>query len=299
VRFVILEAPSILGLKPSGVEKLPEALLAARLGEKLDARLGGRIESRIPYNAERDPESLVLNVPALVEFSPRLADGVEAILAQSEFPIVLGGDCSILLGTALALRRRGGYGLLFIDGHADFYQPEAEPNGEAASMDLALVTGRGPEVLANLEGRKPLISDQDAVVLGYRDAEEQATYGSQSLPPELLAFDFASVRRRGANAVAREATTHLTRSSGPPAGFWIHIDADVLDDDIMPAVDYRLPGGLSWEELSTVLRTAFQTGRVVGLELTVYNPVLDPAGSGAQGLANAIALAATTSHGQS
>ena len=60
---------------------------------------------------------------------------------------MLGGDCSILLGNLLALRRRGRYGLLFVDGHADFYHPEANPNGEAASMDLAFATGRGPEVL--------------------------------------------------------------------------------------------------------------------------------------------------------
>jgi arginase len=291
--FVILEAPSVLGLTPSGVERLPEALLAAGLADRLGARLGGRVLPRIPYQRVRDPETLVLNVAALVEFSPRLADGVEAILSHGDCPIVLGVDCSILLGTALALRRRGRYGLLFIDGHADFYQPEAEPDGEAASMDLALASSRGPEVLTNLEGRQPLIRDEDVVLLGYRDAEEQAAHGSQPLPPDLLAFDLANIRRDGAEATAQAAIRHLTRPDGPAEGFWIHVDADVLDDDIMPAVDYRLPGGLSWEELSTALRIAFQSGRVVGLELTVYNPALDRDGSGARGLANAIGLAAT------
>jgi arginase len=290
--FVILEAPSVLGLKPSGVEKLPGALLAAGLGDRLGARLDGRVSPRLAYQRLRDPETLVLNVPALVEFSPRLADAVESILEQADFPIVLGGDCSILLGTALALRRRGRFGLLFIDGHADFYQPEAEPDGEAASMDLALATGRGPEVLTNLEGRQPLVRDEDVALVGYRDAEEQATHGSQPLPNDLLAFDLASLRREGAEAIARAAIGHLTRPDGPAEGLWIHVDADVLDDDIMPAVDYRLPGGLSWDELSTVLRMAFQSGRAVGLELTVYNPALDPDGSGARGLANAIGLAA-------
>ena len=73
------------------------------------------------------------------------------MLDAGDIPIVLGGDCSILLGNLLALRGRGRYGLLFIDGHADFYQPDAEPNGEAASMDLALATGRGPHVVADRE----------------------------------------------------------------------------------------------------------------------------------------------------
>lgn len=73
------------------------------------------------------------------------------MLDRGEFPVVL--DCSIMLGNLLALRRRGRFGLLFRDGHADPYQPEAEPNGEAASMDLALATGRGPAVVADLVGR--------------------------------------------------------------------------------------------------------------------------------------------------
>jgi arginase len=90
---------------------------------------------------------------------------------MGEFPVVLGGDCSIMLGCLLALRRRGRHGLLFLDGHADFYQPEAEPDGEAASMELALATGRGPVVVTDLEGRRPLVRDEDVVVLGRRDAE--------------------------------------------------------------------------------------------------------------------------------
>ena len=79
------------------------------------------------------------------------------MLAAGEFPLVLGGDCSILLGAMLALKRRGRFGLLFIDGHADFYQPAANPNGEAASMDFAFATGYGPALLTDLEHRGPLV----------------------------------------------------------------------------------------------------------------------------------------------
>jgi arginase len=82
-------------------------------------------------------------------------------LDRGEFPLILGGDCSILLGATLALKRRGRFGLLFIDGHADFYQPAANPNGEAASMDLAFVTGYGPSPLTDLEGRGPLVGVED------------------------------------------------------------------------------------------------------------------------------------------
>jgi arginase len=122
--FAIVEAPSMLGLKPNGVERLAQTLLANGLADRLCARHGGRVEAP-PYRAERDPETLTLNAREIRDYSPRLADAVGATLDTGALPIVLGGDCSILLGSMLALRRRGRYGLLFIDGHTDFYQPEA------------------------------------------------------------------------------------------------------------------------------------------------------------------------------
>jgi arginase len=284
--YAIVEAPSHLGLRAEGVEALPEALLAAGLAERLGARRAGG-PAAPAYDPQIDPETGILNPGGLRDYSPRLADAVGAVLDRDEIPIVLGGDCSILLGSALALRRRGRYGLLFLDGHADFYQPEAEPTGEAASMDLALVTGRGPEIVTNLEGRRPLVRDEDTVVFAFRDAEQAAAEGSQPLPPTLLAMDLVTVRERGVEQAAGEALAHLEREDGG-TGFWIHLDADVLDDAIMPAVDYRLPDGLSWDELSGVLRVAMTSPRAVGLEITIFNPTLDRHGLIARGLVDAL-----------
>ncbi len=272
-KTAILEAPSILGLKPTGVERLPEALLRNRLAERIHARRAGCVVPDAPYSSWRDPETQTLNARAIATYSVKLADAVERLILSGDFPVVLGGDCSIVLGPTLALRRRGRYGLLFIDGHADFYQPEANPNGEAASMDLAFATGRGPSLVTNLEGRAPLVKDEDTVVFGFRDADEQAHYGSQPLPPSIRAYDLASIRRLGIAHAAAQAVAHLSRSE--LAGFWIHVDADCLDDAIMPAVDYRIPGGLSAEELMTVLRAALASGRAAGIEIAIYNPALD------------------------
>jgi arginase len=229
----------------------------------------------------------MLNPGGLRDYASRLADAVDAVLDDGAFPIVLGGDCSILLGNTLALRRRGRYGLLFLDGHADFYQPEAERTGEAASMELALVTGRGPEIVTNLEGRRPLVRDEDVVVFGFRDAEHAAAEGSQPLAPTLRAMDLLAVRERGVERATRDALAHLERKDGP-AGFWIHLDVDVLDDAIMPAVDYRLPAGLNWDELTAVLRVALASDRAVGLEITIFNPTLDADGRIALALVDAL-----------
>jgi arginase len=276
-RFSILEAPSILGLRPTGVEDLPAALEAAGLRAGLNAEHAGRVEPP-PYDPERDSETLLLNPGGLRTYALELAEAVSRVLRRERFPVVLGGDCSNLLGVMLTLRRMGRYGLFFIDGHADFYQPAAEPSGEAASMDLAIVSGRGPEILTDLAGLKPLVRDEDIVAFGYRDAEQQREYGSQDIQETAIhTFPLDQVRAAGVANAARRALDALRIDQ--LSGFWIHLDADVLDDAIMPAVDYRLPGGLSWDELTALLKILVESGAAAGLNVGIFNPRLDPDGS--------------------
>jgi arginase len=284
--YAIVEAPSHLGLRAEGVEGLPDALLAWGFAERLGARRACRLPAPA-FDPRIDPATRMLNPCGLREYSARLADVVGAVLDSGDFPIVLGGDCSILLGCALALRRRDRYGLLFLDGHADFYEPDTEPAGEAASMELALVTGRGPELITNLENRRPLVLDEDVVVFAHRDADRAAAEGSRPLPQTLHAIDLTNVRQRGIERAANDAIAHLERTGGP-RGFWMHVDADVLDDSIMAAVDYRLPGGLSSDELSFVLRAASTSPHAVGMEITIFNPTLDPDGATARRLVDAL-----------
>jgi arginase len=291
-RYAIIEAPSILGLKPTGVDRLPQALLDNRLAERLEARYAGRVEP-LPYSDERDAATGTLNARAIADWSPRLADAIGRVLDGAEFPVVLGGDCSILLGAMLALKRRGRFGLLFIDGHADFYQPAANPNGEAASMDLAFATGYGPALLTDLEYRAPLVSPADTVAFGFRDAGEQRQYGSQPVAPDILALDLATVRRMGVERAAHAAIDRLTRPG--IEGFFIHLDVDCLDDRIMPAVDYRLPDGFGWSELTSVLKMMLASRRAVGLEVTIYNPALDEDGTAGRGLTDVLVAGLGTS----
>jgi arginase len=286
-RFSVIDAPSVLGLRPSGVQNLPRALKNARLVEKLHAESAGQV-APLPYQPERDRETLLLNPEAIKKFSLQLADAVGSVLHDNRFPVVLGGDCSILIGNLLALRRLGRYGLFFLDGHADFYQPEASPTGEAADMDLAIVSGRGPDVLANVGRLGPLARDEDIVVFGYRDAEEAARYGSQNVKDTgMRVFDLARVRSLGVKEAAKLAVKQLTENQID--GFWIHFDVDVLNDRVMPAVDYRLEGGLAFEELRDVLQILKASRRAVGIDITIFNPELDADGSIARQLVDAVA----------
>jgi arginase len=278
-QFTIIDAPSILGLQPTGVQYLPEALKAAGLMSKLGAEYGGQV-SPLGYSPERDKSTLLLNPDSIRAFSLQLADAVTLVLRKKQFPLVLGGDCSILIGNLLALHRLGRYGLFFIDGHADFYQPQASPTGEVADMDLAIVSGRGPDILTNIDGLKPLVQDEDIVVFGYRDAEQSASYGSQDVrDTNMHVFDLQFVRKTGTiTAATSQALEKLVNDELD--GFWIHLDADVLDDLIMPAVDYRLGGGgLSFSELTELLKTLVDSGRAVGMDITIFNPRLDLDGS--------------------
>jgi arginase len=285
--FAIIEAPSVLGLSPTGVERLPGALLDAGLAGKLGARRAGRIDPP-PYDDRRDPETQILNPRGIAAYALALADAVAAVIDTGDIPVVLGGDCSIMLGPLLALKRRGRYGLLFLDGHADFYQPEAEPNGEAASMELALATGRGPDVVTDIDGQRPLVRDEDVVAFGRRDAEEAEREGSQRIEESgVNLIDLSAIR---ANGIAWSVRTALDRLTGSKlAGHWVHLDADVLDDAVMPAVDYRLPDGLSWDEVAIVLSAAIASGRMAGIDITIFNPALDPSGAIAARFVEAIA----------
>ena len=274
-KYAIVDAPSILGLRPTGVELLPKTLREAGLVEGLDADYCGEVTPSTAYDSSRDGTTNLLNPTAIKDYSIGLADSIELLLQDNKFPIVIGGDCSILIGNVLALRRLGRYGLFFIDGHADFYLPQESPTGEVADMDLAIVAGHGPDILTDIDHLEPLVMEQDVVVFGYRDAEQSAKYGCQDIKKttKMKAIELDDVRRLGFQNAADLGIATLLKNE--LAGFWIHLDADVLDDFIMPAVDYRLPGGITFTELSNLLKLLLLSKKAIGISLTIFNPTLD------------------------
>lgn len=276
-----------MGLRPTGVELLAKTLRAASLVERLNASFCG-IVTPSPYDYNRDEVTKLLNPASIKDYSLRLADAVSRLLDDNKFPIVLGGDCSILIGNALALRRLGRYGLFFIDGHADFYQPQESPTGEVADMDLGIVSGHGSDILTNIEDLRPLVKEQDIIVFGYRDAEQSAQYGCADIKRSTImnTFELKYVQRLGFKKAALLAKDKIVDSE--ITGFWIHLDVDVLDDSDMPAVDYRLPGGISFSELSDLLSLLVGSEKAVGMSVTIFNPTLDKDGSIAENLVSSI-----------
>jgi arginase len=285
-RIVVLDAPSNLGLRPPadgtvpGCYKLPWALREAGLLPRLGGSDGGAV---VPGRYDRGgwkPGDGVFNAGALASFTGRLANRVGRYVAAGEFLVVLGGDCSILLGAALGLRRLGRYGLAFIDGHSDFrHAPDLV--GAAAGEDLALATGRGQGDLVDIEGLRPYVRDADTVVFGIRDGDE-ATDELAELRIET--WPAAGIRQAGAYAAATQALARL--EAARLDGFWVHLDADVLDPSVMPAVDSPEPGGLAPDELTVLLTALLASPYCVGIEVTVLDPDLDPDGRHAALLAD-------------
>ena len=277
--FSVIDAPSILGLRPTGVELLPKALRAAGLLEQLNADYAGMVAPTSAYNYKRDDGTALLNPQAIKNYALKLAEAVNGELRKNKFPIVIGGDCSILIGNILALRRLGRYGLFFIDGHSDYYLPEESSTGEVADMDLAIVSGHGPDILSDLDQLKPLVMEQDIVVFGYRDSAQSTRYGCQDIKQTTMinAIEYVDVQRLGFQNAASLGIKTLLKNE--LSGFWIHLDADVLNDSIMPAVDYRLPGGITFLELSNLLKLLLLSKKAVGISIAILNPTLDKDGS--------------------
>jgi arginase len=275
----ILSAPSILGLKSTGVEKLPESLLAHGLKEKLKSGLPVLTIPTLNHERDphRDPSSRLLNENKLREFSHILFDSAIETLDRNKFPLVLGGDCSLLIGIMAALRSRGKYGLIFLDAHADFYLPDESTTGEAADMDLALVTGRGPESLTNIHNLKPYVPRDHVFHIGQRDAEEVERFKSQPIQETAMhCFDAEQVHASGVKAVADKVIAEANALQLD--GYWIHFDTDVLSDELNPAVDYRLSGGLSFEQVEFLMHLFLNSLPIAGITVTIFNPLLDPTG---------------------
>jgi arginase len=281
---LIIEVPSPLGLRPCGLENAPAALCQAGLHEAL----GGSEPIRVnvpPYSARRDHQTGVLNPDGITTVAYDVAAAVEQALGSGQFPVLLGGDPSIVFGPMLALRRLGRHGLAFLDGHADFQHPYDELMGEVAALDLAILTGRGPDALASLGGLRPLVQDKDVALIGYRAFGENDEYrGEHVRSTGIKVIDYPQIRKEGIGDALATSMKALTKRNLD--GYWIHLNVDVLDDAVMPAVDYRYPGGLSWHELAQIMAGLVAGRGARGLDVTFFNPRLDQGGNLARRLSN-------------
>jgi arginase len=273
----IVESPSNLGLrepapgKAPGVAKLP-GWLAKHGFHHLLRPMKVFTLAPPPYTNYLDKTSGVRNADAIATYARQQAALLEKLLSLTLFPVVLGGDCSILIGNALALKKLGRYGLFFLDGHTDFMGPALSETGGAAGMDLAIVTGNAHPKLANIDSMGPYIPENWVWCVGNREYEE--AYVKTIKDSRVNYVDLASLMRMGiVDCVTGFFEMVRTEELD---GFWIHLDLDVLNDAIMPAVDSRQDGGLTYADLAVFLQLLLSHPKAVGIEITILDPDLDP-----------------------
>ena len=286
-RVLVLGAPSSLGISPyddGGARRLdlaPDAFRARDIVQRVHGEDGGDVTPRDEYRDFVRPERDCRNEDLVDTYSRELASVLVPAFTDDVFVLLLGGDCSILLGALYGLHASGSeaHGLVYIDGHADFATLDESPSHSPCSMNLAIATGRARPARLGFDLDETLVHGPRVVHLGRKD-DHQPEYGFRSLPEfgvldipnHIIATD--GPQRAGARA--------LDRVGQLDDGFWIHLDADVLDPLLMPAVDSPVPGGLDLNECIQLLRPLVRHPGARGLQLTIYDPSIDVDGNGAE-----------------
>ncbi|MDW6021374.1 arginase family protein [Mesorhizobium sp. BAC0120] len=276
--IVIIEAPTNLGLMPPapgqepGTRHAPDVLRELGLHDQLNVREVVRVEPG-PYSKDEGRSINIRNVEAIAEHALRLSDAIETAIMAGGLPLVLGGDCSLLIGSMLCMRRLGEPALLFIDGHSDFFLPEQSSTGGAAGMDLALATGWGPPELTDLEARRPYVPAGHVAALGNRDFNRRREADIPDIADAGFYYrSLVDMRHEGIERATGKAVAAITSNS---RRCWIHLDVDAIDSALMPAVDSPQADGFSWTEIEKLLRAA-QPYDAAGMQVTIYDPERDP-----------------------
>jgi len=276
-----------------GVARAPAVLrqrgLAAALSRHPGFTDAGDLDLPAPRPV-RGPSGLLAE-DGLVTMIKRVRGAVRAARRAGWFPLLVGGDCPVILGALAALQAGSGRaGLLFVDGHEDAWPPRSSPTGEAADCELGLALGLSRAGLAlRLRAVLPRIDPGHVVAVGPRDDAELAAAGVATLDGQLRAL----IRPAGLT-VGRCAAA----LAGLPAPWWLHTDLDVLATAELAAVDYPQPGGLTWSQLSDITAAALATDGCAGWSVCIYNPDLDPGRHGADDIISYIAQAITTADRQ-
>jgi arginase len=270
------------GSEPFGTELAPVALRAAGLADAVGAADAGDLPVRLTGRA-RDPQTGVVGWPSVQALTEAVRIQASEIIAGDCLPFLVGGCCTLLPGALAGARDAlGQVGLAYLDGHLDTYDGQSSPTGEAADMPVSVIAGNGPEDWSAEVGA-PLVGPEQLALLGPRDRAEAQTLGAVlpedcGLRPELSP---AQLRDRGLSAAGQDAAERLTRAAGR---YWLHLDVDVLSEDVFPATDYLMPGGLTLPELGELMEPLARGAGLAGLSLGCYNPGKDADGSGARTL---------------
>lgn len=269
-----------LGAGRRGVDMGPSALRLAGLNERLRAlgyhvRESGTVNARDPETTEQG-ETRLRYLDEITDVCKETYRLVRGALEGGCFPLILGGDHSLTIGSGSAVadhyRQEGAsIGVLWVDAHTDMNTPETTPSGNVHGMSLAVLAGRGPGSLTSLMGGPaPAVDPRNIVVIGARDIDEDEKTVVREAG--IRVFTMSEVDERGMSACMDEA---LERLNDGTAGFHLSYDLDGLDPRVAPGVGTPVPGGLTYREGHLVCEKIARSGTMLSMEVVEVNPVLD------------------------
>ena len=278
----IIGVPMDLGADRRGVDMGPSAICYAGLADQLD-RMGTACvdwgDVHVPRPEETDPDAAdpfdgrAKFLAETERVCTRLAHEVADAVSAGEFPLVLGGDHSIAIGTTRGVSRGGETGLVWFDAHGDFNTPETTPSGNVHGMSLAAILGKGP--FADTDWTPaPDISEENVALVGLRAVDEGERENIRE--SDVTAYTMTDVDTRGVTEVVSEALHVATDGTD---GVYVSLDLDWLDPTEAPGVGTPERGGVSYREAHAAMELVWERvadpGLLRGFETVEVNPILD------------------------
>lgn len=271
----LIGCPMDLGQMRRGVDMGPSALRAAHLERRIEA-LGHNLQDlgdidvpEVETRKLRDPQLRYLD--EIVRACETLAKKVEKVAKQGHFPLVVGGDHSIVMGTMAGLvRAKGPQGLIYVDAHGDFNTMDTTPSGNIHGMGLAACVGLGNPKLVGIGGVKPKVKPENVALLGVRDLDP--------LERDLIKKSdiyVATMRDIDEKGIARIMKEAIERVKDRTKGVHVTFDVDVLDPSEAPGTGTPVPGGLTFREAHLALEVLAERNIATSFELVEVNPLLD------------------------
>jgi arginase len=275
------------GGPPFGTEMAPAELRARGIVGRLGAADHGDTAVRVT-GSRRDPVSGIVGWPSVGSMIAGVRTAAGQIVSGGERPFLLGGCCALVMGAVAGAKDQlGSVGLVSVDGHLDLYDNQTSPTGEAADMPTAALLGIGwPGLLSEL-GSGPVLTGSQIALLGARDSDEARDVGDM---PERLGITVTGGAACAA-APARTADAIIGAFAAAGLPYWLHLDVDVLSQDVFGATDYLMPDGLDLVQLTGLLSRFGEDDGLIGFSVGCYNPSKDPGGRCGDELADVLVSA--------
>ncbi|MCY7848051.1 arginase [Bacillus haynesii] len=275
----MIGVPMDLGQLRRGVDMGPSAIRCAGVNERLESLcqdiedLGDMtIGQREDEKEGGEPASEELrNLKAITKASAKLAETVDKIVASGAFPLVLGGDHSIAIGTLAGLvKHYQNLGVIWYDAHADLNTKETSPSGNIHGMPLAISLGIGHEGLTGIYGKEMKIKAENIVIIGARSLDD----GEKELIRDkgIKVYTMHEIDRLGMTRVMEDTIDYLRDRTD---GVHLSLDLDALDPNDAPGVGTPVAGGISYRESHLAMEMLEESKLITSAEFVEVNPILD------------------------